>query len=265
VLRPSPASVFIALAVATAIGVGAFAKRAEGAHDAASLLPSDIESHGFEPRGRVGEVTLLEATRELRLSLANGPIRAVPPSRAHLAAARGIVTRELGRYPQAFLARVKLGGVVLLEELVERETPIPSLPNVGGLLLLDVDAAESDVVRTLHHEIFHFADLADDGKLADDPVWAGLNAPGFTYGAGGRSLRSWAARTDVTGFVSGYATSGPEEDKAETFAFVVARPEAVRARLGGDPVLSAKVRDMQRRVAALDGDAPRALGFFAPR
>jgi hypothetical protein len=264
-VRPSPSALFVVLAMATATGVGAFAKSAAGSADAPSSIRADAARYGFVPRATAANVTLYEATREFRLDLANGPVRAAPPPPHLLAAARSVVTRELERYPSSFLAAAHLRGVVLAEDLVEGDHAIPSLPNVGGLMLLDVDAAESDLVRTLHHEIYHFADLADDGRLAPDPAWEALNARSFVYGAGGRSLRtSWAASAgDVPGFVSGYATSGPEEDKAETFAFAVARPDAVRARLGSDPVLAAKLREVTRRVEDLDGDAPSRLGLRA--
>lgn len=249
-------------AIAAAATVGVVAHRASAKSPVAeSAIPSDAVLVGFEPRGRAGDVVLLEATRPFTLSLGNGPVRGEPADAQHLAFGRRIALRELARYPATFLRRAHLAGVVFVSELVEGETPIPSLPNVGGLLLLDVDAAPSDLVRALHHEIFHFADLADDGHLAPDPTWEALNARGFVYGGGGRSLRSaWAAKpTDLAGFVSGYATSGVEEDKADTFAFLVARRDAIAPRLRGDPVLAAKAREIVRRVADLDDAAPDAL------
>ena len=261
-MRPSPSALFVVLAMATATGVGAFARSASGAADPSAGLPGDIERYGFAPRGEASGVALLEATKGIDLSLANGAVHASTPSAEHLAHARAVVSRELARYPAAFLDAVRLRGLVLADDLVEGDKPIPSLPNVGGLMLLDVHAADSDLVRTLHHEIYHFADLADDGHLAPDPAWESLNAQGFAYGAGGRSLRNWAARADdVPGFVSGYATSGPEEDKAETFAFVLARSSVVRDRAKTDPVLAAKVREIARRVDALEPGTAARLGF----
>jgi len=249
VIRPSASALFVVGAIAAAGAVGVLAHRASGAPATASEIPSDAVLVGFETKGRIGDVALLEATRHFSLALGNGPVRGAPATLRDTDAARVIVTREMGRYPGAFTKRVHLAGIVFVSELTESNTEIPSLPNVGGLLLLDVHAAESDLVRTLHHEIFHFADLADDGSLSPDPEWAALNAPGFVYGSGGRSLRSaWAARpTDMRGFVSGYATSGVEEDKAETFAFLVARKDAIPH----DPILDAKVRLLETRMAAL--------------
>jgi hypothetical protein len=209
-------------------------------------------------------VPLLEATRRFELSLANGPVRGARPDPARASSGAAIVRRELDRYPASFLRKVHLAGVVLTEDLTESDMAIPSLPNVGGLLLLDVSSVESDLVRSLHHEIFHFFDLADDGRLSPDPEWAALNAPGFVYGSGGRTLRgAWAAKpsSDIPGFVSGYATSGPEEDKAETFAFAVTRASLTRARLAADPLLRGKMRELTRRIARMDADTPRRLGL----
>ncbi|HEY8074548.1 MAG TPA: hypothetical protein VIF62_10565 [Labilithrix sp.] len=262
-IRPSASSLFVVAAAVAATAVAVVGQRAAAKAPALdTAIPSDAKLVGFEPRGRAGEVALLEATRPFTLALGNGPVRGEPADAKDLAMGRAIVSRELARYPSSFPPRVHLAGVVVASELVEGEKPIPSLPNVGGLLLLDVHAAESDLVRAIHHEVFHFADLADDGQLAPDPTWEALNARGFVYGGGGRSLRSaWAAKpsSDLPGFVSGYATSGVEEDKADTFAFLVARRESIEPRLGGDPVLAAKAREIVRRVADIDDAAPRAL------
>jgi hypothetical protein len=241
-------------------------RNAHGAADEAPALPSDAVSFGFIVRGHVGSVPLLESTKPFSLALSNGPVHGVPPSSEHFTRASALVSRELSRYPAHFLRKARLAGVVLIDDLAENETPIPSLPNVGGLLLLDASSAESDLVRSLHHEVFHFFDLADDGRLTPDAEWDALNASSFVYGSGGRTLRgAWAARPadDLPGFVSAYATSGIEEDKADTFAFAVARAHETKPRLARDGVLRAKIAELARRIAAFDADCPRRLGFDA--
>lgn len=272
-MRPSASSLFVIGAMAFAAGVGILARSAAGAEDGAAAraraLPSDATTLGFAPVGApVHDVVLLDATRAFRIELGHGPIHGVAPEPSRVALARAVVTRELSRYPRAFLRAIHMRGIVFADDLCEGETSIPSLPNVGGLLLLDVAGSESDLVRGLHHEVFHFADLADDGSLAPDPSWEAMNAPGFTYGAGGRTLRAaWAAREpDADGFLSGgfvspYATSGPEEDKAETFAFAVARSTQVRERAATDARLASKVREIARRIGKLDADAPHVLAI----
>lgn len=264
-LRPSPPALFVIGALALAGGIGVVATQtAEGAADDDPPLPSDAASFGFVVRGHAGGVALLESTKPFQLALANGAVHGVPPAPGRFAAASTIVARELGRYPATFLREVRLAGVVLTEDLAENEMPIPSLPNVGGLLLIDGSSVESDLVRSLHHEVFHFFDLADDGRVSPDPGWDAMNPDGFVYGSGGRTLRgAWAGRpsNDLPGFVSAYATSGTEEDKADTFAFAVARAPLVKARVASDEVLRAKIGELGRRLAAADPDCPRRLGI----
>jgi hypothetical protein len=268
-VRPSPSALFLCGAVALTAAVGIAARSASGSEDHASVLPSDAAALGFVAVGpAVQGVAMVDATRPFRIELGHGPVHGGPAGAASLARARAIVARELARYPRAFLGAARLRGVVFTDDLHEGDNPIPSLPNVASLLLLDVAGSESDLVRGLHHEIFHFADLADDGSVSPDPAWDELNTPGFAYGAGGRTLRAaWAARPpDDDGFVSGgfvssYATSGVEEDKAETFAFAMARPAEVRAQAARDAVVAAKLHELARRVGKLDPEAPRVLGL----
>jgi hypothetical protein len=265
-LRPPPVLVFVVAALALAGGMGIVATRqaAAGATDDGPALPNDATSFGFTVRSTAGTVPILESTRPFSLALSHGAVHGVPPTRDRFSLASAFVTRELARYPAAFLRKVRLAGVVLTEDLAENEMAIPSLPNVGGLLLLDASSVESDLVRSLHHEIFHFFDLADDGRVTPDPDWDKLNASGFAYGSGGRTLRgAWAARPadGLQGFVSAYATSGDEEDKADTFAFAVARPQVTKSRMVEDEVLRTKIVELARRVATFDPDCPKRLGF----
>lgn len=263
-MRISATSWFVAAAIVVA-GVVGYAARSAPRADAstASGIPADAERVGFVVRGRTREVALLDATRPFRLELGNGPLMGSTPDVASRDRAQAIVVRELARYSPALLRATKLRGVVFVHELMEGKKAIPSLPNVAGLLLLDVDAAERDLVRTIHHEVFHFFDLADDGALSPDATWERLNAEGFTYGAGGRTLRgAWAAARPegLGGFVSAYATSAVEEDKAETFAFAVARRDDLVALAANDPVLDKKVRELARRLDAVEAGTARALG-----
>jgi hypothetical protein len=259
-----PTIIFIALAAVLALGIGIFARRASGADERTANLPSDIARVGFVVRGEVRGVTLLVASRTFDLELGNGPVHAeVPTDEARVRAER-ILDRELARYPARFLKGIRIAGIVLMQDLREGSSSIPSLPNVGGLLLLDVHSAESDLVRVLHHELWHFADMTDDGRVSPDASWQALNPPSFVYGSGGRTLRAaWAAKPadDLPGFVSAYATSGVEEDKAEVFAFVLARRLILVAQMAKDPIVATKVAKLRTRVAELDPAAPDALGF----
>lgn len=268
--RMTPSVLFVCGAVALASAVGLVARAAGPKLMNDDSVPADAEKFGFVIKGdRVNGVALLDATKPFTLELAHGPVQGVAPTPAQDAKVRALLARELGRYPQGFLGKAHLRGIVLTDQLREGETSIPSLPNVGGLLLLDVQGSEADLVRGLHHEIFHFADFADDGAMSPDPQWDLLNEPGFAYGAGGRTLRAaWAAQPLAQdgflngGFVSSYATSGVEEDKAKTFTVAMARPEHLTELTKKDPVLAAKKKEIAARIAKLDPEAPKHLGLL---
>lgn len=261
----SPAAAFVVGTLALTGTVGVLATQAKGAdRERMAGIPHDAETFGFAVLATHAGVPLLEATRPFTLKLTNGPVHGLPPAATTRADASRIVAHELDRYTPTLLRKIRLAGIVLTEGLTEGEMPIPSLPNVGGLLLLDTHATEAELVRVLHHELFHFFDLADDGVVSPDAPWEALNPAGFLYGSGGRTLRgAWAARptTALPGVLSAYATSGVEEDKAETFAFAVTAPAFVGARAAVDPAVRAKCAELVRRIAAVDAAAPARLGI----
>jgi hypothetical protein len=263
--------VLAALAIATGVGVVAM-RSAKGDVEAASI-PSDAKSFGFveAPETRPDEaaqvfgkrgVKLLVASKAFKLPLPNGEVSGEPPNGERLNWSRGVLARELGRYPASFLRRVRLAGIVLGTNLTEGEMPIPSLPNVAGLMLLDVTSEERDFVRSLHHEIFHFVDQATGDLGTADPSWSSLNSNNFRYGSGGRTLRgAWASKPshEIPGFVSAYATSGVEEDKAETFALVMTQREKIEEWRKTDEALDRKLIELRRRIAKVDGEASSLL------
>jgi hypothetical protein len=110
-----------------------------------------------------------------------------------------------------------------------------------------------------HHELFHFADYADDDQLQHDPDWEMLNDRWFSYGSGGRFVRepgSARFEPDLHGFVSKYSRSALEEDKAEIFAFLMTRPDAMAELARRDAVVARKVAlvklQLQKLVPALE-------------
>lgn len=199
-------------------------------------------------------VELLVATRSFRLDLVDGALSGRPPPAGRLQRAVRAVTSELERYPKAFLKASRFERVLLCKGLEQGKEAIPSLPNYEHTLLLDVDAPPGFLRRLLDHELFHFADFADDGVLKRDPAWAKLNDHYFVYGDGGRFMRQpGVARLnpDLPGFVSKYATSALEEDKAETFAFMMVAPHAVARIAARDAIVRAKVRAIRAQLFRL--------------
>lgn len=152
---------------------------------------------------------------------------------------------------------------MLCSGLTEAAEVIPSLPNFEGTLLLDVRARGEFLRRLVHHEVFHFFDLQDDGAVGGDAAWQALNPRGFSYGAGGRVVRQhdaslWSEENE--GVLSFYSLSALEEDKAELFSFAMVSPGRVSQRAGEDRVVGRKLAALRRQLDA--SFAPAATAFF---
>lgn len=225
------------------------------------LTTARFEKQGWSPAelvaprnagARRGEaLTWLVSSSVFRLELAEGPVTGHAPSAQDVARARWSVEDEIARFPPGFIPAIGLRRVLACEGLSEAGQPISSLPNYERSLLLDVAAPVGYLRRLFHHEVFHFFDFAEDEQLRHDPEWSALNEPDFEYGAGGRSMRAPGSSRlsgQQPGFVSRYATSGVEEDKAELFAFMVTAPSQVAELMRDDPVLVRKAELLRRRL-----------------
>jgi hypothetical protein len=247
----------------------------ERAREADAALRAELLERGFtqlastrlaekargleESRG----VELMVATRAFRFSLADGPLAGESPALEVVERAASVVVEELSRYPRAFLEHSRLRRVIFCRGLREKDAEIPSLPNFHGALVIDAEGPHGFLRRLVHHELFHFADYADDDQLKRDPAWEGLNDRWFVYGSGGRFQRvpgSARLTANLPGFVSGYATSALEEDKAELFAFMVTEPAVVAAIERKDPVIAAKAARLKQQLARFS--PALELGFW---
>src|SRR5205807_2349389 len=110
-------------------------------------------------------------------------------------------------------------------------------------------------------------DLRDDGELYRDDGWAALNPKGFRYGTGGKEAQGDAtvslAEGAAPGFVSRYAMTAVEEDKAEVFAHMMVGYDRLEKRTQGDRVLGLKMGRMARLLKqfspAVDGEFWRGV------
>ena len=251
-------TVVVALLVTPSVGLLAAelrdpnAERARLAEQADLALRADLLEQGFAAADvdsadvdalvRLG-IEVLGPVRAFQLESGTAVLSGEPAKMEPRKHALTTLASELSRYPAPFLARARLRRVLLCAKLQEGSEPIPSLPNYHGALLVDVDADAAYLRRLVHHEVFHFADYADDNQLSRDPSWVGLNDRYFVYGSGGRFLRDPGAgrfTAEIPGFVSRYATSALEEDKAETFALRMSSPGLFAALTATDPILRAK-------------------------
>jgi hypothetical protein len=259
--RPSfmTLTVLLALVITPSVGLLAAelrdpdAERELLAREADQALRADLLEQGFASLATDADasaralaalgIEVLTPERDFQLESGNATLTGSPADTRSVEQALAPLSIELARYPKAFLRRARLHRLILCARLHEGQNAIPSLPNYHGALLVDVDADAPFLRRLVHHEVFHFADYADDDQLSRDPVWAALNDRYFVYGSGGRFLRRPGAgrfTAENPGFVSEYATSALEEDKAETFAMRMVAPRELSARVASDAIVRAK-------------------------
>jgi len=272
-------TVLVALLVTPSVGLLAaelrdpIAERGRLAEEADRALRGDLLEQGFGPLDEGGAdvqtlrqlgIEVLGPERPFRLESGAASLGGQPATVELRTRALATLARELSRYPAAFLARARLRRLLLCAQLHEGSEAIPSLPNYHGALLVDVDADAPYLRRLVHHEVFHFADYADDDQLSRDPAWLSLNDRYFVYGSGGRFLREPGAgrfTAEIPGFVSRYATAALEEDKAETFALRMSAPELFAALMASDPILRTKSAALEAQLHRLS--ATMDARFFA--
>jgi hypothetical protein len=255
-----PLVIFGALVAVPAIAVtqsklfDAQAAEAQAKEERTRAVGQVLESVGFAPRAIVGpdRTELWTSARVIAWTLPNGEVTADVPDDGDVERARRVLDRELARYPRGWVTRANMSRVLVVAHLREKGLEIPSLPNIDGAWLLDASASDEFVARLTHHELYHFVDLAEDGTLVRDDAWARLNLAGFSYGAGGRSLRArWASEPSelAPGFVSAYASTAIAEDKAETFSLWMTKPDDALALAQRDAVVARKLDALRARLA----------------
>ena len=118
---------------------------------------------------------------------------------------------------------------------------------------------EAYMRHVIHHEYAHYFEASHYGDVYhDDARWAALNPAGFTYGGGGGTCYE-PGNTCLTGvhptlgFVTGYATSGMEEDKAELYGYMFTTAEYAQLAewLKTDTILASKLAYYKRVIRAV--------------
>lgn len=169
-----------------------------------------------------------------------------------------LAARELALHSPALTRASGTRWVVTCRGLSQRGRARTAVPvGSAGTILLDAEANASEdfFQRTLHHELFHMLDFAE-GRLSADAEWASSNASGTRYGSGGRTAQgaSNALGSGSEGFVTEYAMSGVEEDKAEMFRFLALAPGELQVLAQRDSVVASKRDLMLRRLARYCAD-----------
>ena len=219
---------------------------------------------------------LAEVARRQRVDVVwtGGPYRysyewgggsAEDPSEDDVARVAALIVRELRQYPDGFLRRAGVNGIVLVRDLFVKED--------GGArgaaayifenrLFLDVPLADRAIqagtrVRFIHHLIWHWLDERA-GTMWKDPEWEALNPPNFEYGVYSRGgvhetrAGSGGLSNAYPGFLNLYSTGNLPDDKAEVYAYLMVIHSWVGDRSRQDQYLRRKVAVIKARLAALD-------------
>ena len=175
-----------------------------------------------------------------------------------------MLTSEWSKYPSGFAAKVKLNHIYLVKDLAvsgQARAAMPD-PRTTDALYYDVDSGYvtsqdgNYMRRVIHHEFDHYFEYTLYGSFyRTDAVWGACNPTTFSYGNGGASAYSDPEFANTvhpdSGFVTGYAESGPEEDRAELFAWRMTNPAEVNTWAKTDADLQCKITAYQPTLAAL--------------
>lgn len=183
----------------------------------------------------------------------HGLIQAANASLSDLERYAPTLAGEFLIYPPSLVRRSRLARIVLCRDLSFAGQARAALPDYEhDTLYLDVVSGNYNNAyqrSVIHHEFFHIIDYRDDGEVYSDLQWAKLNPGTFRYGTGGVNMqenRLSSLPTELPGFLTTYATSGVEEDKAELFAHMMVDYAVVGKRATTDKIIREKISAMKR-------------------
>jgi hypothetical protein len=162
------------------------------------------------------------------------------------------VATALARLPYASIHQVGLRFVILCGGAKVGDRPIGGV-SMGplDLLMLDVSASVDDAFLegTTLHELYHFAEFRFN--TLRDADW-NRQFTGYSNGYAAELLKGELG-TGKPGFLNAYAETFPHEDRAELFAALVIKPDAVleQIRATSDSVLRRKVLYMEEKTFRL--------------
>jgi len=180
------------------------------------------------------------------------------------------IQREFKSYPSTLFQQAGCARIVLCTKLAYAGQLRAAIPDwEHNTLYIDTQRGAKSPgypEHVLHHEFFHLIDHADDGDVYNDTTWTALNPISFRYGNGGvnaQTTRNTGALTEsIPGFLTHYATTGVEEDKAELFAFSITHKDYIAARIKTDTVLAAKVSRLKAILKNLCPDAKDLISIY---
>lgn len=186
-------------------------------------------------------------------------VTAKPVSDALLEEYEPLFEAEWRKYPPSLMPKVHLKRIVLGRDVRVLNQPRAAVPEFGpGWFWLDADVntrRPNYGRHALHHDFFHMIDQWDSPNGLQDPAWKALDPVGTPDGPGGWNMQTGnpgALRADLPGFITKYATSAVEEDKAEVYSHLLTSTAFISGRAALDPILAKKVVYIKNLVATFE-------------
>ena len=189
-----------------------------------------------------------------------------PDSSALLEYSRFLV-KELREYPRDAFACAGIRKIILATPLLVRMEPraaVP-LPDIDALVLnpSPVFAREDYLARVFHHEFYHMLDGPRSARVLNEAAWREVNPAEFSYGRGGGTAYTslgdfFSIRSPTDGFITAYAMTAIEEDRAEVFSTLILMPKEVQALASQDRRLQLKIDLLKQHLRAM---CPSFLGI----
>jgi hypothetical protein len=222
---------------------------AAGVPRARATYPNRLGARMIEDKYRI---RVTSKDQEYPVKTFHGLIQATNAEAASVDDYCELLAQEFMLYPPSLIKLCLLKRIVLCRGLAFNGQARAALPDFEHSTLY------FDVVRggfsrryqrlVIHHEFFHLIDYQDDGEVYSDARWARLNAETFRYAGGGATMQGdhlSGLPSNIPGFLTRYATSGVEEDKAELFAYMMTEYAVVGKRAAADRVIYEKISQMK--------------------
>lgn len=166
-----------------------------------------------------------------------------------------LLQTEVNKYPEDFLQEAGVKSIVFCDGVSSHGLSAGGFPDPKGkAVYYNYNACKCIYSKkTIHHELYHMIEAKFNGSsYYKDPVWAKLNSNDFKYGKGGRHFKWNDSNSEKpfhprTGFITPYATSALEEDKAEVYSalFVEEISTCLHEWISEDEILRNKVNYMK--------------------
>ncbi|WP_420578010.1 putative zinc-binding metallopeptidase [Ekhidna sp.] len=167
------------------------------------------------------------------------------------------LSAELSKYPEKYLQNIGLEAIALGAELFVGKTKRGGIPNhQTNTILYEASYAmlydEAYMANVIHHELHHFAEQTLEKRERYFKKWEKINPPKFKYGYGGimqydpryQNVDFASYNHPKEGFVSNYAMTGAEEDRAMIVSLIMNERERAELLkwLPSDQLLQKKVK-----------------------